>query len=80
MEIYKKFESEFAKFAGKKYAVAVNSGTSALHLALLALGIGKGDEVIVPDFTFVACAFAVTYTGANPSLLIVEWTCSLTRN
>lgn len=66
MEIYKKFESEFAKFAGKKYAVALNSGTSALHLGLLALGVGKGDEVIVPDFTFVACAFAVTYTGAKP--------------
>lgn len=66
METYKKLESEFAKFAGKKFAVAVSTGTAALHLALLALGIGKGDEVIVPDFTFVACAFAVTYTGAKP--------------
>lgn len=66
MQRYKKLEEEFSKFCGKKYAVALNSGTSALHLALLALGIGKGDEVLVPDFTFVACAFAVTYTGATP--------------
>lgn len=66
MEIYQKLESEFAKFANKKFAVALNTGTAALHLALLALGVGKGDEVIVPDFTFVACAFSVTYTGAKP--------------
>ncbi len=66
METYKQLEKEFAKFCGKNYAVALNSGTSALHLALLALGIGKGDEVIVPDFTFVACAFSVSYTGAKP--------------
>jgi dTDP-4-amino-4,6-dideoxygalactose transaminase len=66
METYQKLESGFAKFANKKYAVALNSGTSALHLALLAMGVGKGDEVIVPDFTFVACAFAVSYTGAKP--------------
>lgn len=68
MEIpyYKQLEEEFAKFAGKKYAVALNSGTSALHLAMIALGIKAGDEVIVPDFTFIACAFAVTYIGAIP--------------
>lgn len=66
METYKKLEQKFSEFCGKKYAVALNSGTSALHLALLALDIGKGDEVLVPDFTFVACAFAVTYTGATP--------------
>lgn len=65
-EPYKELERHFSKFCGKKYAVALNSGTSALHLALLALGIGKGDEVIVPDFTFVACAYAVSYTGAKP--------------
>lgn len=63
---YEILEEKFAKFTNKRYAVALNSGTSALHLALLSLGIGKGDEVIVPDFTFVACAFAVTYTGAKP--------------
>lgn len=66
METYKKLEEEFAKFTGKKYAVALNSGTSALHLALITLGIKAGDEVIVPDFTFIACAFAVTYIGAKP--------------
>jgi perosamine synthetase len=66
MQAYEQLEKEFCKFSGKKYAVAVNSGTSALHLALLAFGIGKGDEVIVPDFTFASCAFAVSYTGAKP--------------
>jgi perosamine synthetase len=62
---YKQLEKEYAKFIGKKYCVAVNSGTSALHLGLLALGIGKDDEVIVPDFTMVACGFAVSYCGAK---------------
>lgn len=62
---YKKLEEEYAKFVGNKYAVSCNSGTSALHLAFLALNIGKGDEVIVPDFTMVACGFAVAYTGAK---------------
>ena len=66
MQKYQQLEQEFAKFTGKKYAVALNSGTSALHLGLLALGIKKGDEVIIPDFTFVACAFAVSYIGAKP--------------
>lgn len=64
--IYKQLEKEFAEFAGYKHAVALNSGTSALHLALLAMGVGQGDEVIVPDFTFASCAFAVTYCGATP--------------
>lgn len=62
---YSKLEQEYAKFCDKKYAVSVNSGTSALHLALVVLGIGKGDEVIVPDFTMAACGFAVSYTGAK---------------
>lgn len=62
----KKFEHNMAKFCGSKYAVACSSGTSALHLALLALGIGKGDEVIVPTLSFIATANAVTYTGAVP--------------
>lgn len=63
---YKTFEKEFAKYVKQKHAVSCNSGTSALHLGLLALGIGKGDEVIVPDFTMAACGFAVSYTGAKP--------------
>ena len=70
--IYKELEKEFAKYVNRRYAVAVNSGTSALHLALLALGVGPGDEVIVPDLTFVACAFAVSYTGAKPIFVDVK--------
>ena len=60
------FESEFAQYLGAKHAVAVSSGTAALHLALLALGIGPGDEVIVPSLTFVATANSVLYVGAKP--------------
>lgn len=60
------FEREFAKYCGVKYGVATANGTVALHLALKALGIGKGDEVIVPTLTFVATANAVTYCGAKP--------------
>jgi perosamine synthetase len=70
--IYKQLEKEFAKYVHRKYAVAVNSGTSALHLALIAIGVGPGDEVIVPDLTFVACAFAVSYTGAKPIFVDVK--------
>jgi len=66
METYRRLEKEYAKFVGSAYAVSCNSGTSALHLALLALKVGKGDEVIVPDFTMAACAFAVSYTSATP--------------
>lgn len=61
-----KFENAWAKFNGYKYGVACNSGTNALFLALKALGIGKGDEVIVPEFTMAATAWAVSYTGAKP--------------
>lgn len=60
------FESRFAGFVGSKYGVAVNSGTAALHLALLAAGVGPGDEVIVPPFTFVATATVVLLVGARP--------------
>lgn len=60
------FEHEFAQYLGVRHAVAVSSGTAALHLALLALGIGPGDEVIVPSLTFVATVNAVAYTGATP--------------
>jgi len=60
------FEEDFAKFCGTKYAVAVNSGTSALHLAMLALGIGAGDEVIIPANTFIATPWAPSYVGATP--------------
>jgi dTDP-4-amino-4,6-dideoxygalactose transaminase len=60
------FEKSFADFCGTKYAVGVNNGTSALHLAMLALGIGAGDEVIVPANTFIATAWGVSYAGATP--------------
>ncbi len=62
----KAFEEAFAEYCGLKYAVGVCNGTVALHLALACLGIGKGDEVIIPDFTMIASAFSVCYTGAKP--------------
>ena len=69
-ESVEQFEKLFArKVSHTKYAIAVNSGTSAVHLALAALGIGAGDEVIMPAFTMVACANAVAYTGATPILI-----------
>lgn len=60
------FESEFSSAVADRECIAVNSGTSALHLALLAAGIGVGDEVVVPSFTFAATANAVALTGATP--------------
>ena len=60
------FEAEFAKFCEAKYAVAVSNGTVAIHLALEALGIGEGDEVIVPDLSFVATANSVLHARATP--------------
>lgn len=60
------FDKEFAKFVGTKYCQGVNNGTSALHCALAALGVGVGDEVIVPANTYIASAWGVTYTGAVP--------------
>jgi len=61
-----KFEHMFAKFIGTKYAIGLNSGTSALHLAMILLHVGKEDEVIVPANTFIATAWAVSYVGAKP--------------
>ncbi len=60
------FEAEFAKFCGVRHAISCCNGTAALHLSLAALGVGPGDEVIVPTLTFVATANAVTYCGARP--------------
>ncbi|MFC9653409.1 MULTISPECIES: DegT/DnrJ/EryC1/StrS family aminotransferase [unclassified Streptomyces] len=62
----RKFESAFADYNGIAHGVACSSGTTALTLALRALGVGPGDEVIVPEFTMIATAWAVTYTGATP--------------
>ena len=62
----REFEKEFAKYIGVKNAVAVNSGSDALKMALMASGVGPGDEVIVPDLTYQAVALAVFYCGAVP--------------
>jgi len=64
-EVTKQFEAEFASMCNIKHAVAVSNATEALHLALLALGVGPGDEVIVPSLSFVATSNAVLYCGAN---------------
>jgi dTDP-4-amino-4,6-dideoxygalactose transaminase len=60
------FEAELAAVAGIEHAVALSSGTAALHLALVVLGIGEGDEVACSDFTFAASANPITYAGATP--------------
>lgn len=60
------FEKNFAQYIGAKHALAVNSGTAGLHLALEAVGVGPGDEVIVPDYTFTASAEIIRYLGADP--------------
>lgn len=63
---HERFEKEFAKYIGVKYAISLPSCTSAIHLSLLALGVGCGDEVIVPDITWIATAAPVSYVGAMP--------------
>ncbi|MDE1769767.1 MAG: DegT/DnrJ/EryC1/StrS family aminotransferase [Thaumarchaeota archaeon] len=68
----RQFESDFAKFTGTRYAIGVSNATSALFLSLKACGIGKGDEVILPDLTFVATANAVVHTGATPVFTDVD--------
>jgi len=74
-----KFEEEFSAFVGLPHGIAVSNGTAALHLALVALGIGPGDEVIVPDLTFAATINAVLYCGATPVIVDIDpltWTMS----
>ena len=66
------FEKEFSQFVDGRECVAVNSGTSALHVALLSLGIGPGDEVIVPSFTFAATANSVALAGATPVFVDID--------
>ena len=70
--ILRKFESKFASYVGSKYATGVSNATSALHLSLKALGIGKNDEVIIPDMTFVATASSVILSGATPVLADID--------
>src|SRR6266508_3088655 len=67
-----KFESEFAEFCGAKYVVGVGSGTDAIYLALKALGVGPGDEVITVSHSFIATALAITFTGATPVFVDVD--------
>jgi len=72
-----KFENKFSKIHSNRKAVSVTSGTTALHLALVSLGVGKGDEVIVPNLTFAAVINAVLYTGAKPVIVDIDrykWT------
>ncbi len=71
-ENLKTFESEFAKFVGTKYACAVSSGTAGLHLSLLSIGVGRGDEVIIPDKTFISTANAAIYCNATPVFCDVD--------
>jgi dTDP-4-amino-4,6-dideoxygalactose transaminase len=66
------FEREFAQYSGAAHGIAVNTGTSALHLALLAAGVGAGDEVITVPFTFVATVAAIGYTGARPVFVDID--------
>jgi dTDP-4-amino-4,6-dideoxygalactose transaminase len=66
------FEEEFAAYSGAKHGIGVNSGTSALHLALLAADVGPGDEVVTTPFTFVATVAAILYAGARPILADID--------
>jgi len=65
-EFVKKFEDDFAEYIGAKHAIGVNSGTAALHIAIAALEIGPGDEIIVPPFTFIATASSILHNNAIP--------------
>jgi perosamine synthetase len=71
-EFIETFEAQFAAYCGVTYALTTSNGTTGLHLALESLGIGAGDEVIVPDLTFIATANAVAYTGAKPVLADID--------
>jgi len=67
-----RFEEAFAQYVGRRYAVSLPSCTSAIHLALLALGVGPGDEVVVPEITWIASAAPISYVGAKPVFADVE--------
>lgn len=70
--VLEKFESEFASYCGVKHCIGISNGTEALHLALAAMGVGPGDEVITQANTYVATSFAVNYLGATPVFVDVE--------
>src|SRR3990167_7429692 len=69
----KKFEEAFAKWVGVKYARTTSGGTQALMLALATLGIGPGDEVILPDLTYFACSDVIVQLGATPIFVDVDY-------
>ena len=74
------FEAGFARYCGCEHGIATTSGTTALHLAIAARGLGPGDEIIMPSFTIAATVFAALYAGATPVLVDVEpdtWTMSV---
>ncbi len=71
-EQVEKFEKKFADYIGTKYAIATSNGTIALHLALLALGVGKGNEVITTSFSFIASANSILFTGAKPVFVDID--------
>jgi perosamine synthetase len=71
-EYINKFESGFSMYCGTKYGLATSNGTTALHLVLVSMGIKQGDEVIIPDFSFIATANAVTYTGAKAVMVDID--------
>src|SRR5258708_26554383 len=62
------FETVFARYCGTEFALTVSNGTTGLHLAMVTLGLGPGDEVIIPELTFVATAHSLSYTGATTVL------------
>src|SRR5437016_10416656 len=66
------FEKDFARFIGAEHCVCFNSGTSALHVVMLLLNIGAGDEVITTPFTFVATSWAISYVGAKPLFVDID--------
>ena len=78
--ILRKFESRFANIINCRYAIGVSNGTEALHLSLISCGIGNGDEVIIPDFTFVATANAVFLSGAKPILADIDESLNISTN
>ena len=67
-----KFEENFAKYVGRKYAIAVTNGTAAIDAAVESLGIGKGDEVILSSFTIISCVLQIIRNGAKPVLVDVD--------
>ena len=71
-KLINEFENKLSKFTGSKYCVAVSSGTSALHLALLSLGIKENEEIIIPTITFIAPVNAINYIGAKPIFMDVD--------